>query len=173
MAEISEVTRRDIADRIGDWSGRLQEDQFLSRLYDLSALPSDDSRFKDAAGDIWQHRINNLDWDDNSIFYDRRFNLLRGSNQDFLCFLCETVHPIVRPDTAEAEKMVEQYNQYLRLDGWELFATGEISGRPVFAARDIADDVEIFEEPIGWPKVDRQKTKFGPAFALQKARSTF
>ena len=51
MADISEVTRRDIIDRIWDWSGPLQEDQFLSRLYDLSALPSDDTRFKNAAGD--------------------------------------------------------------------------------------------------------------------------
>ena len=157
MAEISEVTRRDIIDRIGNWSGRLEEDQFLSRLYNLSALPSDDYRFPDAARDIWQHRINNLDWNDDWIFYDHRFNLLHGSSEDFLRFLCETVHPVVRPDTAEAQRMVEQYNQYLRHDGWELFVTGEISGRPVFAARDNADDMEIFEEPTGWPKVDRQK----------------
>ncbi len=96
-------------------------------------------------------------WNDDWIFYDHRFNLLHGSSEDFLRFLCETVHPVVRPDTAEAQRMVEQYNQYLRHDGWELFVTGEISGRPVFAARDNADDAEIFEEPTGWPKVDRQK----------------
>jgi AbiJ N-terminal domain 3 len=42
------------------WSGRLEEVEFLQRLYDLKTLPSTDGRFKDAAGDIWQHRVNNL-----------------------------------------------------------------------------------------------------------------
>jgi hypothetical protein len=34
------------------------------------ALPSNDPRFNDAAGDIWQHRINNFDWDIDWVFYD-------------------------------------------------------------------------------------------------------
>ena len=61
--EITEVTRREIVDRLGnrDWAGRLQEDDFLSRLYDLNALPSEDTRFQTAAGDIWQHRVNVID----------------------------------------------------------------------------------------------------------------
>ena len=63
--KISELTRRDIFDAMKIenvmWHGRLEETEFLSRLYDLSALPSYDGRFKDAAGDIWQHRVNNND----------------------------------------------------------------------------------------------------------------
>ena len=42
---------------------------------------------------------------------------------------------------------------------WRMVAVvrgNEISGRPVFRAREITQDVEIFEEPTGWPKVDRQ-----------------
>ena len=40
-------------------------------------MKSLDSRFDNAAGDIWQHRINNPnDWPDNWIYYDERFNLL-------------------------------------------------------------------------------------------------
>ncbi|MGM1020416.1 MAG: hypothetical protein ACQEXV_07705 [Bacillota bacterium] len=27
-------------------------------------MPSTDSRFKTASGDIWQHMINNSDWDE-------------------------------------------------------------------------------------------------------------
>lgn len=41
------------------WFGRLADVEFLQRLFDLRALPSQDSRFEDAAGDIWQHRVNN------------------------------------------------------------------------------------------------------------------
>ena len=32
------------------WSGSLDDVEFLSRLYDLQKLPSEDNRFKDAAG---------------------------------------------------------------------------------------------------------------------------
>jgi hypothetical protein len=95
---ISQVTRRDIVDAIVaegiNWSGRLEEPEFLSRLFDLSSLPSEDSRFKDAAGDIWQHRVNNLDWDSDWVFYDRRFNLLNADDDVFLGFLCEGLHPV-------------------------------------------------------------------------------
>ena len=58
------------------WSGRLDEVEFLQRLFDLQAMPSGDSRFKDAAGDIWQHRFNNPgDWEPDWVYSDRRFNL--------------------------------------------------------------------------------------------------
>jgi hypothetical protein len=78
---ISQITRRDIADAITvegvNWNGRLEESEFLSRIFDLNSLPSTDSRFKDAAGDIWQHRVNNPeDWTDDWIFRDERFNLM-------------------------------------------------------------------------------------------------
>jgi hypothetical protein len=69
---ISQLTRRDIVDAIAvekvNWSGRMEEAEFLSRLFNLSSLPSTDGRFKDAAGDIWQHRINNFDWDEDWCF---------------------------------------------------------------------------------------------------------
>ena len=45
------------------WHGDLDDVEFLSRLFDLQQLRSTDRRFKDAAGDIWQHCINNNDWD--------------------------------------------------------------------------------------------------------------
>jgi hypothetical protein len=156
--EITEVTRREIVDRLGhrDWAGRLQEDDFLSRLYDLNALPSEDKRFQTAAGDIWQHRVNNNDGEGDWVFYDRRFNLLRGADQDFLRFLCETVHPVVRPDADEALELVGQYNEQLRSDGWELVRSVEISGHPVFRAQQTTREAEIFDEPTGWPRVDRQ-----------------
>ncbi len=78
---ISQITRRDIADAITvegvNWNGRLEESEFLVRIFDLNSLPSTDGRFKDAAGDIWQHRVNNPeDWSDDWIFRDERFNLM-------------------------------------------------------------------------------------------------
>lgn len=117
------------------WQGQLDDVEFLNRLYDLKQLPSHDSRFKDAAGDIWQHCINNDDWDANWVFSDKRFGLTDGSAEEFLRFLCETVHPVVRPDRDVAVKMVTHYNDQLRPAGWEIIEEERIAGRPRFTYR--------------------------------------
>lgn len=159
MNTITEVTRRAIIDYLSlgiQWSGRLEEDEFLSRIYDLKQIPSTDHRFSSALGDIQQHRRNWSDWPDEWVFTDPRFNILWTSDDEFLKFLCETVHPVVRPDEETAREMVEKYNAHLKNDGWELFEKAEISGRPVFGARKVGARISIIEEPSGWEKVDRQ-----------------
>lgn len=117
------------------WYGQLNDVEFLSRLYDLQQLPSHDSRFKDAARDIWQHRMNNDDWDLDWVYSDDRFNLVGGPADSFLRFLCEVVHPIVRPDRDEVIKLVSHFNDQLRQVGWELYEEELIAGRPRFAYR--------------------------------------
>lgn len=158
--KITEITRRAIADRLvsgkHDWAGRFAEVDFLSRLYDLQELPSYDRRADSAAGDISIHRCSFRDWDDDWIFYDDRFNLLRCPDAEFLRFLIETVHPVVRDEADTSAELVQLYNEQLRADGWELFPYGEISGRPLYRARQSDKHVEIFEEPTGWARVDRQ-----------------
>lgn len=158
--EITEVTRRNIIDYLTasgtSWAGRLPEDEFLARLYDLTDLPSTDHRFRNAASDIRQHRLNWSDWPDDWVFYDARFNLLRASDEAFLRFLCETIHPVVRPDSVEAREMAAIYNNELQADGWRVVEGKQISGRPIFVAERIHGRTDIFEEPTGWPKVDRQ-----------------
>jgi hypothetical protein len=120
------------------WSGRLEEVEFLQRLYDLGALSSTDSRFKDAAGDIWQHRVNNpLDWDDDWVYSDDRFELLDGSTDIFLRFLAEMLHPVVRPDRNEVLRLVQHFNDQLRMDGWSLIEEEKIAGRPRFVGKRI------------------------------------
>src|SRR5688500_11000571 len=103
------------------WSGTLYDVGFLRRTFNLKALPSFDPRFKDAAGDIWQHCINNDDWEPDWVFCDRRFKLLDGPADTFLSFLCEIVNPVVRPDRDEALKLVTHFNDQLRPAGWEIF----------------------------------------------------
>lgn len=117
------------------WSGALDDVEFLGRIFDLKALPSFDARFKDAAGDIWQHRINNDDWEHNWVFSDRRFQLLDGPEEKFLDFLCEIVNPMVRPDRDEAIKLVTFFNDQLRPVGREIYEEERIAGRPRFACR--------------------------------------
>lgn len=82
--EISLVTRRDIFDFLRaeaePWWGRLSETGFLDQLYDLDGLPSTDRRHTTAAEDITRHRVANLDWDDDWVFDDPRFQLAEGSD---------------------------------------------------------------------------------------------
>lgn len=157
---ISEVTRRAIFDYITAskiaWSGRLDEDDFLARLYDLTKLPSTDYRLRTAAGDIRQHRINWHDWEDDWVFYDSRFNLLHTKDEEFLRFLCETVHPVVRTDIDQARELTTAYNNELSVNGWQLVEAKQLSGKPVYAPMKLGARSEIFEEPTGWQKVDRQ-----------------
>ncbi|MBF0565613.1 MAG: abortive infection family protein [Nitrospirae bacterium] len=137
---ISEITRRNILDKIRidntAWSGRLSEIDFLSRLYDLENLPSSDHRFETAKGDIFQHRVNNDDWLNDWVFSDSRFDLIRSPDKVFLRFLCEMIHPVVRPSSQDVEKILADFNQCLVADGWEIYAERtRISNMPVFAAR--------------------------------------
>lgn len=138
--KITEITRRNIFDYLQVeghwWAGRMEETDFLSRMFNLEQMPSSDSRFKNAAGDIWQHRINNPeDWPDNWIFYDDRFNLIRCDDSEFVNFLCEMIHPIVRPDFAEVKKMLQIFNGNLRADNYEIVEKTRISGKPIFMSR--------------------------------------
>ena len=137
--KISQLTRRDIIDSMVaekvNWCGRLEESEFLARLFDLQSLPSTDGRFNNAEGDIWQHRVNNFDWDDDWVFYDKRFGLLTGDDEVFLRFLCETIHPVVRPDVTESERYSQMYNQILQNDGFKLVERTRLSGKPIYVGR--------------------------------------
>ena len=156
---ISEVTRRSLGDHFElsglRWAGRLDDGEFLGRLYDLRKLPSTDHRFNDAAGDIYQHTVRNDDWGADWVFHDARFDLLRAPDQALLRFLSETVHPVVRPDADEAMALVAFYNEQLAPDGWRLVIQREVSGKPIFTAVSAGRAV-VFDEVTGWPKVDRQ-----------------
>jgi hypothetical protein len=96
-------------------------------------LPSTDRRCSTAAGDIFQHRVNNYDWDDDWVFSDSRFQLTAGPDEILLEFLSQAVHPVVQADTAKAAQVVEDLNRLLAPDGWKLSASSQISGRPVYA----------------------------------------
>src|SRR6266487_602539 len=124
-----------------DWSGALNDVEFLRRLYDLDVLPSTDRRFNSASGDIFQHRVlNPFDWDDDWIFTDTRFGLA-DSDDALLRFLAEMLHPAVRTDLAEVEQLRAFLDSVLIHDGYEIAQTGEISGAPVFAGRRIGSGV--------------------------------
>ena len=137
--KISLLTRRNIIDSLVvegvNWCGRLEEAEFLSRLYDLQALPSNDHRFSNASDDIFQHRVRNFDWGGDWVFYDGRFGLINGDDEVLLRFLCEMLHPVVRSDTTEVARLCQMLNEHLASDGFQLVERTRMSGRPVFVGR--------------------------------------
>jgi hypothetical protein len=140
---ITDVTRRRLRDGLagGWWAGEFDEVRFLSRLYDLDNLPSHDTRFATAAQDIWQHCINNpADWEEDWIWTDDRFGLADG-DEALLRFLAEMLHPAVRTDLAEVERLHGFFNETLAHDGYEIIPVDSISGATVFAARSIGAGV--------------------------------
>lgn len=166
---ISELTRRDIFDFIRAniaWSGRLSEVEFLGRLYDLESLPSGDHRFSSFSGDIWQHRVNNNDWDDDWVLTDPRLGLQSGPDEVLLAFLSEMFHPVVRPYDEKARQVLDAFNGYLAPDGWEIAECERISGRPVFAARRLLpsasqslDNAKSAAAALGSDSIHRQITR--------------
>lgn len=144
-SKITEITRRDILDLIFlekiNLYGRLEEPEFLSRLWDLDSMSSTDGRYKNATGDIWQHTVNNDDWEPGWVFNDPRFNLMDGDDEIFLKFLCESIHPVVRPDVTECERLRQLYNNCLQNDGYQISEKIKISGKPVFIGRYIGTSV--------------------------------
>lgn len=110
----------------------MEEPAFLARIFDLDSLPSHDPRFTSVAADIWQHRENNFDWENDWVFYDNRFNLLDADDEVFLRFLAEMLHPVVRPDPTESERLAQMLNQFLMKDGFQLVEKTRLSGKPVF-----------------------------------------
>jgi hypothetical protein len=134
---ITVVTRRELFDyirtEVGAWWGQIEEIAFLSRLYDLQALPSDDYRFETAERDILQHRVYNNDWQDDWVFSDSRFELASGPDEVLLGFLAQMVHPVVRSDPTQTATILAAVNQLLAPDGWKLKQHKQLSGRPVYA----------------------------------------
>ena len=133
---LSDQTRRAILDEMRArgtvWYGAMDEVDFLNRTFDLSSMASLDSRFHDAQGDIWQHRIGNHDWPDDWIFSDRRFRLYSLDQETFLKFTAEVLNPAVRQDAAEQSQLATAFNRHLRSDGLELVEDAYVNGRPTY-----------------------------------------
>ncbi len=164
--QISAVTRKDLFDEIKEkrfrWHGRLDETDFLNRIYNLEKMPSTDDRFRNALEDIWQHRVNNFDWDYWWILSDSRFNLLHCPDEDFFKFICEMIHPSVRTEN-EVNEILPIINKYLNKDNFELFPKNYISGRPVFGYRKIdalkqktIENVKTIKNYLSTDYIDKQ-----------------
>ena len=142
---ITEITRRNIIDylllREYPFHGRLDLINFLKRIWDLSSMRSTDHRFEDAEGDIWQHMINNYDWEYDYLLFTY-LDLLKCNDNTFLKFLETCVHPVVLYNEKQISETLSEFNKYLAPDGYRLEVSSQISGRPVYKAVRFTDKKE-------------------------------
>lgn len=132
---VSILTRRNLLDEllvVGNIEGRFEITDFLSRVWPLDEMPATDHRFTTARGDIWQHVINNDDWDLHYLYWDY---LKLGSDEDrvLFSFLEHVVHPVVRTDKEDQQRYVEIINNHLEGDGFQLQITGDMSSHPLYS----------------------------------------
>ena len=156
MRKISDITRReilelfqygfdvdclfDISHETYPYYGRLNEIEFLKRLYPLDAMKSLDSRYPNAEQDIYQHTVNNDDYESCWVFTDERFPLANGTDKEYLTFLCEVFHPIVRIKGDISNTLFSKIQELIRHDGYELYVSDEISGQSIYSYRELSDN---------------------------------
>lgn len=140
---ISEITRRNIMDELyirKNIIGKYDLIEFLNRVWNLDSMPSTDSRFNTASGDIWQHMINNDDWDE-VYLYEKYLELLTETDEMFIKFLEQVVHPLVRHES-EQNEYIEFINRYLIKDGYKFSIAENISGFPVYKVDQLLNGVK-------------------------------
>jgi len=106
---------------------------FLSEIWDIESMPSEDHRFENAFGDIYQHTVNNDDWDLGYLFIQRLNLLDDGSDEIFIKFLETIVSPKYRPNEDEIIRYVLLINQYIEKE--------QLS----FRIKEYDDDIPIYE----------------------------
>lgn len=154
MNKLTEVAKRDIQDLFNcgitlpdgstghvSWAGRLEDADFLARLYNLASMPSYDHRYRNADRDIRCH-VGWGDWESNWVFTDGRFDLLHSTDEQFFRFLCEVFHPAVTRNSVEDPASPEMYmlkeiQKIIRSEGYELYETKRMANRPVFSWREV------------------------------------
>lgn len=143
LYSISEITRKNIMEDLyikGNIEGKLELIDFLNRIWNLENMPSTDSRFHNALGDIWQHMINNSDWDE-AYLYEQYLELFTTTDEVFTQFLEYIVHPIVR-NPSEVREYIDLINVHLLIDGYQLVPNDKISGYIVYKVTKIKDGVK-------------------------------
>lgn len=104
---------------------------FLGEIWDLRNMPSEDSRFNDAYQDIYQHTINNDDWDLNYLFLDRL--KLIDDDEKFVKFIETIVNPKFRESEDEIVKFVLLINSYLESEKYALSVSEyDENGSPIY-----------------------------------------
>lgn len=126
----------------------LNKVDFLNLIWDLGSMQSEDTRFKNAQRDAFQHLVLNDDWDVEYTFVTR-FNLLTCNSSHFIKFLEAVVSPMTRTDEVDIKKYVGLINSYLTRIDAALIRVGYIDNKSQYRYRtgkdckqELPDDIQ-------------------------------
>jgi serine/threonine protein kinase len=117
------------------YNGRKNEPEFLNRLYNLSEIPSHDSRVRSFEEEIYLHTVTNDDYELYWIFNEERLSLKSGDDETLLRFLCEMFHPAIRKKRSDWEIVLDKINGLINADGYEIYESSKISNQSVYSYR--------------------------------------
>lgn len=119
----------------GDFLGTYAEDQgimsFLSSVWQLRGMESEDSRFSNAYDDAFQHLVNNNDWDDERT-YLKRFKLIDGDEDYFIKFVELVVHPNTRGTSEDVQRYVAAVNKVIGKSQYALIVSEYYNELPIY-----------------------------------------
>jgi len=126
---------------------------FLEKIWPLREMKSEDARFSNAYDDIYQHVVNNNDWDDEYLFL-KRLNLIEQSDDLFYLFLETVVHPETRNSKIEINDFVYLINNLIENEDIKLILSDYFEEFPVYKIRskegydDLPSDISPNKVPI-------------------------
>src|SRR5215469_18566746 len=139
--------------------GNLDLLSFLERTWDLASMKAIDHRHTSAYGDIRTHMISFNDWDYSYLLYDY-LHILESSDEVFISFLENCLHPLVISDDQRIDEMQTLFNTKLAPDGYRIEAVAHRLGRPLFKVNKTAVKVEpIKASPSVAPSAYQGRTK--------------
>ncbi|MCX8063743.1 MAG: TIR domain-containing protein [Candidatus Hydrogenedentes bacterium] len=141
--KISRITRDKIVDyllhRKEKFYGDLGLLEFLDEVFDLNSIPSlYDHRFESASGEIWQHMINNHDWDDEYLLKEY-LKISACDDEKFILFVETCLHADVCVDEKIMMERFFRIRKILKNDKYDLIIESIKSNLPTIKVKKIND----------------------------------
>ncbi len=137
--ELKSIIFKELLSQPAPFNDKDKEDSimdFLESIWDLKIMPSEDDRFVDAYGDIYQHVINNNDWNYSYLFIDR-LNILEDDLK-FEKFLNAIISPLLRKNEDDIMNYYYLIEPYLTKEGLSYSLIDyTASGLPIYELREI------------------------------------
>ena len=156
--KLSNVTKRDIIDVLVNgvetndifitetvkitWYGLSEEWAFVESVCDISKITPLHG-YESFKKEYIRHRVANDDYDEDWFFKDKRFPFQSGSDKDILSIICKIFHPEIRNEKENWLIILNKINDLISYDGFEIYKSGEISGRDIFSYRKLNSPLSL------------------------------
>ena len=156
--KLSNVTKRDIIDVLMHgvettnffgtettkitWHGVFDEWDFVESVCDVNKITPLEG-YETFKYEYIRHRINNDDFDNDWFFKDKRFPFQSGTDKDILTIICKIFHPEIRNEKENWMLVLNQINDLISFDGFEIYKSGQMSGRDIFNYRKLSCSLSL------------------------------